>query len=172
MKKLISLIVLLVLGGLYAFSAIFPKAEASKITFPVREELQGQVIPLDSALFRYPYRLRVNGDRVVMEDLHGMDHFFHLFTYPDFRYLSSFGQRGEGPEEMLTVDDCRWLGNSFWGLDNIKSELVRWDFDENRTQMIRKERVKLDKATFRAFDFVFYKNSSVLIPNFSGDSRF
>ena len=172
MKKLISLIVLLVLGGLYAFSAIFPKAEASKITFPVREELQGQVIPLDSALFRYPYRLRVNGDRVVMEDLHGMDHFFHLFTYPDFRYLSSFGQRGEGPEEMLTVEDCRWLGNSFWGLDNIKSELVRWDFDENRTQMIRKERVKLDKATFRAFDFVFYKNSSVLIPNFSGDSRF
>ena len=78
MKKLISLIVLLVLGGLYAFSAIFPKAEASKITFPVREELQGQVIPLDSALFRYPYRLRANVDRVVMEDLHGMDHFFHL----------------------------------------------------------------------------------------------
>ena len=38
--------------------------------------------------------------------------------------------------------------------------------------MIRSERVKLDKATFRAFDFVFYQNNSVLIPNFSGDTRF
>lgn len=153
-------------------NAISTKTEFDEIIFSVTENLRGQVIPLDTALFRYPYRLRMNEDRVVIEDLHGMDHFFHLFTYPDFRYLSSFGQRGQGPEEMITVDDCRWLGNSFWGLDNAKSELVRWDFDESRTQMLRKERVKLDKATFRAFDFVFFKNGSVLIPNFSGDTRF
>ena len=172
MKKPISLVVLLVLGIFYAFTTIPPKAKLSEISFPVMEKLQGQVIPLDTTLFRYPYRLRVNEDRVVIEDLHGVDHFFHLFTYPDFRYLSSFGQRGQGPEEMITVDDCRWLGKSFWGLDNSKSELVRWDFDENCTRMLHKERVKLDKATFRAFDFVFYKNGSVLIPNFSGDTRF
>ena len=172
MRKLISLVVLLVLGVLYAFTIIFPKPEFAKITFPVTEELNGQVIPLDTALFRYPYRIRVNENRAVIEDLHGIDHFFHLFTYPDFRYLSSFGQRGQGPEEMVTVDDCRWLGKSFWGLDNSKSELARWDFDENRNQMVRKEKVKLDKATFRAFDFVFYNKNSVLIPNFSGDTRF
>lgn len=172
MKKLISLIVLLGILSVYAFTKSSFKIEYSEIVFPKTEELKGNVVPLDSALFRYPYRLRVNKDRVVMEDLHGVDHFFHLFTYPDFRYLSSFGQRGQGPEEMMTVDDCRWRGNSFWGLDNIKSELVRWDFDEGRTQMIRKERIKLDKATFRAFDFVFYRNNSVLIPNFSGDTRF
>ena len=172
MKKVINLFVLLFLGGLYALTAISTKIEYDEIIFPATEELQGQVIPLDTALFRYPYRLRMNKDRVVIEDLHGLDHFFHLFTYPDFRYLSSFGQRGQGPEEMITVDDCRWLGNSFWGLDNVKSELVRWDLDESRTKMLRKERVKLDKATFRAFDFVFYENNSILIPNFSGDTRF
>ena len=169
---LLSLFVLLSVSAILAFTKTFPKASHSEIAFPVTEELQGQVIPLDTALFRYPYRLRVNEDRVVIEDLHGINHFFHLFTYPDFRYLSSFGQRGQGPEEMVTVDDCRWLGKSFWGLDNSKSELVRWDFDENRTRMLHRERVKLDKATFRAFDFVFYKNGSVLIPNFSGDTRF
>ena len=172
MKKLISLVILLGILSVYAFTKSSSEMEYSEIVFPKTEELKGNVVPLDSALFRYPYRLRVNKDRVVMEDLHGVDHFFHLFTYPDFRYLSSFGQRGQGPEEMMTVDDCRWRGNSFWGLDNIKSELVRWDFDEGRTQMIRKERIKLDKATFRAFDFVFYRNNSVLIPNFSGDTRF
>lgn len=172
MKKFISLVVLLGVLMLYAFTGTSSKASYSSITFPVTEELQGRIIPLDTALFRYPYRLRVKGDRVVVEDLHGIDHFFHLFTYPDFRYLSSFGQRGEGPEEMLTVDDCRWLGNSFWGLNNIRSELIRWDFDEERTRMVQKEKVKLDRATFRAFDFVFYQGNNILIPNFSGDTRF
>ena len=172
MKKIISLIVLLIFLSIYALTRTSNEVEYTEIIFPKSEELNGRIVPLDSALFRYPYRIRVNKDRAVIEDLHGMDHYFHLFTYPDFHYLSSFGQRGQGPEEMLTVDDCRWQENSFWGLDNIKSELVCWDFDESRIQMIRKERIKLDKATFRAFDFVFYQNNSVLIPNFSGDTRF
>ena len=58
-------------------------------SFPVTEELKGRTIPIDSAMFRYPYRLEVGGDRVVIEDLHGPDHYYHLFTYPEFRYLSS-----------------------------------------------------------------------------------
>ena len=120
MKKLISLLFLLGVIAVYAFTTIAPKAEYPKIPFPQKGELQGRVIPLDTALFRYPYRLEVRGDRVVMEDLHGPDHFYHLFTYPDFRYLSSFGQRGEGPEEMQTVDDFRWDGQTLWALDNIK----------------------------------------------------
>ena len=172
MKKLVTLVLLLVVLAFYAFTKITPHTEYPEITFPERVELQGQVIPLDTALFRYPYRLRVMEDRVIIEDLHGMDHFFHLFTYPDFRYLSSFGQRGEGPEEMLTVDDGRWLGESFWGLDNIKSELVCWQFNKDKSQMLRGESIKLDKATFRALDFVPYQDGSFLIPNYSGDTRF
>ena len=91
MKKLVTLVLLLVVLAFYAFTKITPHTEYPKITFPETVELQGQVIPLDTALFRYAYRLRVKEDRVIIEDLHGMDHFFHLFTYPDFRYLSSFG---------------------------------------------------------------------------------
>ena len=172
MKKLISLICLLIALVIFAFTKVSPESEYAGITFPETEDLKGRVIPVDTALFRYPYRFRVNEDRVVLEDLHGMDHFFHLFTYPDFRYLSSFGQRGQGPEDMLTVDDCRWHENSLWGLDNIKSELVRWEFNDDRSQMIRSEKIKLDKATFRALDIVPYQNNSFLIPNYSGDSRF
>ena len=114
MKKIISLSVLLVVVALYAFTKTSPRAENFEITFPVTEELQGRVIPIDSVFFRYPYRLEVRGDRVVIEDLHGPDHFYHLFTFPEFRYLHSFGQRGEGPEEMQTVDDFRWDGQTHW----------------------------------------------------------
>ena len=172
MKKLISIVVLLGVFVVYAFTKTSPKAEYSEITFPVTEELQSRVIPIDSVFFRYPYRLEVRGDRVVLEDLHGPDHFYHLFTFPDFRYLHSFGQRGEGPEEMQTVDDFRWDGQTLWALDNIKSELVRWELNENRNKMVRLERIKLDKATFRALSVVPFQENSFLIPDYSGDSRF
>lgn len=172
MKKLISLILLLTVLVPIAFMITSSKEEYPEIIFPQKGELQGRIIPLDTILFRYPYRLEIREDRVVIEDLHGQDYFYHLFTYPDFFYLSSFGKRGEGPEEMLTVDDFRWNGQTLWALDNIKSELVRWELDESRDKMYRAESVKLDKATFRALDFVFYRDSSVLIPNYSGDSRF
>ena len=172
MKKLVCFIILLVGVVLYVFTGTFPKTSHSEIKFPVTEELQSRVIPIDSIFFRYPYRLEVRGDRVVIEDLHGPDYFYHLFTYPDFRYLHSFGQRGEGPEEMQTVDDFRWDGQTLWALDNIKSELVRWELNESRDKMIRTERIKLDQATFRALDIVPFQNNSFLIPNYSGDSRF
>ena len=172
MKKVISLFILV--GGLiiYAFTAMVPEYKYSEITFPVMEELKGRIISVDSAMFRYPYRLEVREDRVVIEDLHGPDHYYHLFTYPDFHYLHSFGKRGEAPDEMQTVDDFFWNGQTLWALDNIKSELVRWELNKNRDGMIRSERIKLDKATCRALDIVPFLNNSFLIPNYSGDSRF
>ena len=172
MKKLVSLIILLVLVAAYACTKISSNAELSEITFPVKEELNGRVIPLDSVFFRYPYRLEVRGDRVVIEDLHGPDHYYHLYTYPDFRHLHSFGQRGEGPEEMQAVDDFFWNGQTLWALDNIKSELVRWELNDSRDKMLRNECIKLDKATFRALDIVPFQGNSFLVPNYSGDSRF
>ena len=172
MKKLISLSVCLAVLVVYALTQSSPQTGHSEITFSMTEDLQGRVVPLDSVFFRYPYRLEVRGDRVVIEDLHGSDYFYHLFTYPDFRYLHSFGQRGEGPEEMQTVDDFYWNGQTLWALDNIKSELVRWELDGNRDKMLRNECIKLDKATFRALDVVPFQDNSFLIPNYSGDSRF
>ena len=154
------------------FTVLVSNAQYSEITFPISEELIGRTIPVDSVMFRYPYRLEVRKDRVVIEDLHGLEHYYHLFTYPGFRYLSSFGKRGEAPDEMQTVDDFRWNGQTLWALDNIKSELVRWELSANRDKMIRSERIKLDKATFRALDIVPFQNNSFLIPNYSGDSRF
>ena len=172
MKKLISLLVLVGILGVSAFTLMVPKPQYSEITFPVMEELKGRTISIDSVMFRYPYRLEVRKDRVVIEDLHGADHYFHLFSYPDFRYLSSFGKHGEAPDEMLTVDDFRWNGQTLWALDNIKSELVRWELNKNRDGMIRSERIKLDKATFRALDVVPYQNNTFLIPDYSGENRF
>ncbi len=66
--------------------------------FPLTIELKGKMVPLDTVLFRYP----------------------------DFRYLSSLGRRGEAPEEMLSVENVRWNGDFLWMLDAGKSAINRF----------------------------------------------
>lgn len=62
-----------------------PRNEVLSYTdFPRTLELKGRTLPLDTALFRYPFRIRVQGDRAVVLDLHGEDCFCHAFSYPAF----------------------------------------------------------------------------------------
>ena len=76
MKKLATLVLLLVVLAFYAFKKTSSHTEYPEITFPETVELHGLGIPLDTALYRYPYRFRVKGDRAIVEDLHGVDYFF------------------------------------------------------------------------------------------------
>ena len=75
--------------------------------FPHERELIGEVIELDTALLRYPFRIRIEGDRAIVMDLHGLDHYGHLFQYPSYQYLSSFGKRGDSllRDETVTLDE-------------------------------------------------------------------
>ena len=72
------------------------------------EVLKGEIVPIDTALFRYAYRMRVQGDKAVILDLHNADYYYHVFTYPDFQYQSSFGKRGEGPGESIYAANIRF----------------------------------------------------------------
>ena len=63
--------------------------------FPETRQLVAETMPLDTALFRYPFRVRVQEDKVAVLDLHGADCFLHVFSYPDMHYLASGGRRGE-----------------------------------------------------------------------------
>ena len=41
-------------------------------------QLKGEEIPVDTALFRYAYRIRVQGDKAVVFDLHNVDYYYHI----------------------------------------------------------------------------------------------
>ncbi|WP_294614572.1 BF3164 family lipoprotein [uncultured Bacteroides sp.] len=140
--------------------------------FSQEQELKAKTILLDTALFRYPFRLHSGDGKVVVLDLHGTDYFFHAFSYPDFHYLSSFGKRGDAPQDMLSAENFRWNGAFLWTLDANKSELTRFEFALSGDSLLRKEAVNLDKDILRALDFVMCEDSTFIIPDYSGDSRF
>lgn len=166
------LCILFLLAALAACTSA-PRSEGlSYADFPQTVELKGKVVPLDTALFRYPFRVRVQGDKAVVMDLHGMDYFCHAFHYPDFRYMASLGKRGESPEEELSVENVRWNGDFLWTLDSNKSEITRFGFSLSGDLLARVESVSLDKDILRALDFVQYDDSTFIIPDYSGDSRF
>ena len=139
--------------------------------FPQEKELKGEVIELDTALFRYPFRIRIEGDKAIVMDLHGLDHYGHLFQYPGFQYLSSFGKRGDSPTEMLSMENFRLQNYGVWTLDANKSELTRLDFSSSGDSLLRDEAVTLDEDILRPLDFTIYNDTTFIIPDYSGENR-
>ena len=140
--------------------------------FPEEYSLQAAALPLDTAVFRYPFRVRIAGDRAAVLDLHGSEHFVHVFSYPDFRYVTSCGRRGNGPGETLSGEDIRWRGGMLQLLDANKSELTFWQGTSTGDSLVQRERVKLEEGILRALDFVQVDDSTFLIPDYSGEGRF
>ena len=140
--------------------------------FLEEKNLSARTVLLDTALFVYPFRIRIQDSVAIMHDLHGIDHYFQVFNYPEGRYLASFGRRGESPSEMLSAENVRFRGNALWTLDANKGELVRFEYSLLGDSLIRQEEVTLDEKLLRVLDFVQYSDSSFIIPDYSGDNRF
>ena len=96
-------------------------------------QLKGEEVPIDTALFRYAYRIRVQGDKAVVFDLHNVDYYYHVFTYPSFKYISSFGKRGEGPEKWFRVVGEGIIQHGCWMAQKIVClDMAALHRDKNR----------------------------------------
>lgn len=143
--------------------------------FPIEKELKAVTIELDTAIFRYPFRMRAQGDRIIVMDLHNADYYYHMFTYPEFQYISSFGKRGDAPEEMLMAENFRFVGDQeveVWTLDSNKSKITRLGFSASRDSLLQTKAITLDKHLLRPLDFCMFEDSTMIIPDYSGENRF
>lgn len=137
------------------------------------EVLKGEIVPIDTALFRYAYRMRVQGDKAVILDLHNADYYYHVFTYPDFQYQSSFGKRGEGPGESIYAANIRFAGqDTVWVLDDGKGRMYQYSGIAGGKTPKQEKDILLDKRLFRSLDFDLKDASTVVIPDYSGENRF
>ena len=144
------------------------KPYGSYDNFPEEKELTAHVVELDSAMFRYPFRVKIEKDKVVLMDLHNWDNYFHVYSYPECKYVASFGKRGEAPNEMLSAENIRIDGSFAWVLDANRSKLYQYSLEDT---VSRVKEVMLDKDIIRALDFVLYEDSSFIIPDYTGESR-
>lgn len=168
-----ALLTFLALGCLFSCDQKNAHAEVARSQADDYPLLESVEIPIDTVLFRYATYFRVQGDKVVIFDLHNTDYFCHTFTYPDFEYISSFAKRGEGPNEHLIADNVRWAGEEeMWVLDNNKNRMTRYSGIARGKTPKLEEHVKLEQALMRAYDFDMYNMKQVVIPDYSGEKRF
>ena len=140
-------------------------------TFPNEKAISARVIELDTALFRYPFRVAAKDSMAIVMDLHGIDYYAHLFKYPGFQYLSSFGRRGDSPTGILSMDNVRFYNHKVWTLDANKRELTRLGFSSSGDSLLRDEAVTLDEDILRPLDFAIYNDTTFIIPDYSGENR-
>lgn len=96
MKKLIWIVLLLFCG------CNQEEAYESFDAFPEETNLKHQLIEIPPVLFQPLHILFLEGALVVV-DLKG-DHFFHVFSTPDFEYSGSYVRRGHGPGEEVFIN--------------------------------------------------------------------
>lgn len=140
--------------------------------FPQTKALQAEVVRLDTALFRYPFRVTVRDHIAIVMDLHNTDHYLHAFTYPEWKHVASFGKRGEAPEEMLSAINIQFKSpDSLWVLDPNKMQITRWKLSPSSGAAERVEEIKLDKKLVRSLDF-HVMESGFFIPDYMGEHRY
>jgi hypothetical protein len=163
---------LFVFCGLLACTSPHSGRYSSYVAFPDEQALQSEVIPLDTALFRYPFRVAVRDSVLLVSDLHNADHYLHAFTWPDGKHIVSFGRRGAGPEEMLMAETFQFNSlDSVWVLDSNRAQITRWRISVNERTAERLEAVNLDKSLIRSLDF-HVVDTGFIVPDYSGEYRF
>lgn len=126
----------------------------------------------DSVYLRYPYRIEIKDSLAVLLDLHPEDYFFHVFTYPDWQLVASFGKRGEGPEEILSAERVRICSSdSVWVLDSNRRQLTRWQICPSERCVKRVEEIALDSRLVRTLDFS-KTETGFLVTDYTGDFRY
>lgn len=142
---------------LFAFLLLFCASCGSKkdvydtityTNFPETIELKGENIKLsDSVMISFPY-MSIADSLCCIYDLRSQEKLFHLFSFPDFQYIRSFGTFGNGNNEFneqfrieLTKDYLYAYGYMtqkmyVFDIKNGKSELIQATKFDNQIQLV------------------------------------
>lgn len=138
------------------------------------DSLTGEKVVLsDSVWMRYPYRVRVSDSVAVVFDLNADSCFCHLFSYPDFRFITSFAPKGEGPEEVVSASMGRFIDKEHFGVLDMSGRKLLVYSDLNARSVPRLSQViSFEESVSLPLEFLPLPDSTLLIPDYLGEARF
>lgn len=80
-------------------------------------------------LMKYPYKIKVQDSLVFLWDLHGTNKFFHIYSYPDLKYIISFGTKGKGCNEFVNTGGFAIDKGKMFVFDSFKADLYIYSID-------------------------------------------
>ena len=116
----------------------------------------GEIVPLTSECLlknsdlymKYPYKIKVQDSIMCIWDLHGGDRFYHLYSYPELQFITSFAVNGRGPEEYISTGGFCMDEQHIYVFDTSRARLSIFRKDSLMQQRISPARITL-KPAFR-----------------------
>lgn len=146
---------------------------SSDYTFPKTVYLHSEELATDGVYMRYPFRIRQTDSCLYIMDLHASEYYCHQFSYPEMNHITSYGKKGEAPGELLDAENIRFDSEgNLWILDANKKKIVCLTSLAGTNSMVNMQDIPLSNDLVRALDFCFYNDSLLIIPDYTGKSRF
>lgn len=99
---------------------------------------KAETITLDSVFFTYP-QLKVDGNICCVADMSAGKYYFSLYTFPEFKYIKSFGRKGHAKNELGNLLDFDYRGNRVVALCGMEKKILVYalDGDTGNPEIVR-----------------------------------
>lgn len=117
-------------------------------------DVQDQVkeIEIDEVLIHAAPSLHTMDKYLMIKDHESHDKLIHLFNKDDFSYITSFGDKGEGPGEIINIGHIgiNEADRQFYVTDHSKLHILSYDLDSVllNPSYLPKVKMKLNKGLF------------------------
>lgn len=129
----------------------------------------------DSVVLKYPYRIKCANSMLLVWDLHANDHFFHAFTLQgnESRYLFSFGNVGQGPDELLACAGMSVQDDALSILETNRAVLYTYSLNQLKKNIFTPNRiVELPKELIPIFAYTDRGKEGGIVLDSKGENRF
>lgn len=138
MKRSFILLCLIILLSLVFFScnSKSQKNVRDVRSYPLTTSVEAkQKLALDSVVVSYP-AMKIDGDYCCIADYSAHDYFFHIFSFPSFKYIRSIAKKGNASNELALLTDFDFHDCKITALCEDKRQLKVFDIQTTATPQI------------------------------------
>jgi len=99
--------------------------------FPIEVDAKPSAqFAFDSLYFSYP-RIKIDGDKCCVADNGASGYFFHIYSYPSFKYLKSLACKGHGTNELVMLTSFCFKNEKIYALCGAQNIVKVFDVNDS-----------------------------------------